>query len=564
MKKLTLSLLAIACFFTGSAQFLNNHKTDADNPYNKLYEWPDNQPEDCPFPESKEITKVVFTGKYANYTHSDTWFPMWAADGNCYSPFTDGTVDGYMSVGHYTNMHKIYENKNHRTGQAVMTGDDPASLEVTGLGSMSTNYDNFYPCASVIADGVWYYGHYDAFNEVGYFAGWRYSTNWNHFAEEQNYPWKNEYWTSAYDVSADPRYFDFGVENEVEPGHIAVNSKTIYNKKTGYGWDKALTGDLVRDHDVKTMKDFSYCDEDRTFTVDVKNGDYRVLIFIGDRGHVSRDLISVSAEGEIKIENISTTAGDPGNEVLPFEFNVTVNDGKLDLLFQDGGGKNPYWMVNALYVRPHNDDNFFNEKGKAKFRVPRAVVFGQDNNLSPDNRIYLVSHGYSKGTGTNNWANGDALYLCRVDEGIGNVIDPTKYEFWTGREWSSSVENAGPILEWPDNIGGATITWNPGLKKYILVTHHNAHTGMGDVAQEHRTIIMEADEITGPYKTIHYMTNWGPGSYFGNIPAKWISEDGKTAWLVIAANCWAEPANPPQCIYSCSMHEFKFVTSDNE
>jgi hypothetical protein len=57
------------------------------------------------------------------------------------------------------------------------------------------------------------------------------------------------------------------------------------------------------------------------------------------------------------------------------------------------------------------------------------------------------------------------------------------------------------------------------------------------------------------------MTNWGPGSYFGNLPAKWISKDGKTAWLVIAANCWAEPANPKQCIYACSMHEIRFLTA---
>jgi len=536
-----------------------------DNPHDKPYEWPDNQPEDCPFAESSEIIKVVFTGRYANYTHADTWFPMWAADGNEYSPFTDGTVDGYMSVGHYTNMHKVYENKNHRTGQASMVGDDPMSLKVTGLGSMSTNYDNFYPCASVIADGVWYFGHYDAFNDTGYFAGWRYSTNWNHFTEEQNYPWTNEYWTCAYDVSKEARYFDFGVDGEVEPGHIAVNSKTIYNAKTGYGWDKPLTADTVRDeHAVKTMKDFSLCDEDRTFKLDVKNGEYRVLVFIGDRGNYSHDKISVLAEGVVKINNANTTAGDPGKEVLPFEFNVTVKDGQLDLLFQDGGGKDPYWMGNALYARPVTDDNFFNEKGKAKFRVPRAVVFGQDNKLSADNKIYLVSHGYSKGTGTNNWANGDALYLCRVDEGIRNVTNPDKYEFWTGSKWASSVEDAAPFLEWPDNIGGATITWNPGLKKYILVVHHNAKTGINDVAEEHRTIFMESDKITGPYKTIHYMTNWGPGSYFGNIPAKWISKDGKTAWLVIAANCWAEPANPKQCVYSCSMHEIKFVTSSND
>ncbi len=91
------------------------------------YEWPDNQPAECPFPQSEEITKIVFTGRYANYTQADTWFPMWAADGNEYSPFTDGMVDGYMSVGHYTNMAPVYYNKNHRTGQARMEGDDPAN-----------------------------------------------------------------------------------------------------------------------------------------------------------------------------------------------------------------------------------------------------------------------------------------------------------------------------------------------------------------------------------------------------------------------------------------------------
>jgi hypothetical protein len=400
---------------------------------------------------------------------------MWAADGNEYSPFTDGILDdGCMSVGHYTNMAPVYDNKNHRTGQARLVGNDPTALTLTGLGSMSTNYDNFYPCASVIAGGVWYYGHYDAFNETGYFAGWRHSTRWNQFAEEQNYPWNNEtlVWKHAYDVSPQSRHFDFGVAGEVEPGHIEVNAQSLYDPVKGHGWNAELTGDAVRNNPVKTIKDLSYCDTDRTFNVDVENGDFRILIFIGDRGAFAHDDIDVSAEGMVKLADIDTAPG----EVKPFEFDVTVTDGQLHLLFEDSGGTDPNWVVNALYVRPHNDDNFFNETGKAKFRVPRAVVFGQDNNLSPDGKIYFVSHGCSSGTGTNNWANGDAVYLCRVDEGIPNVTDPARYEFWTGSTWSSSVKDAGPILEWPDNLGGATITWNPGLNKYILVVHHNDKT----------------------------------------------------------------------------------------
>ena len=64
---------------------------------------------------------------------------------------------------------------------------------------------------------------------------------------------------------------------------------------------------------------------------------------------------------------------------------------------------------------------------------------------------------------------------------------------------------------------------------------------------------------TGAWAEPHDPCEWPD-----NQPAEWISKDGKTAWLVIAANCWAEPANPKQCTYACSMHEFRFVTASEE
>ena len=41
---------------------------------------------------SNNFPGVVFTGRYANYTKGDTWYPSWASDGNLYSPWTDGTI----------------------------------------------------------------------------------------------------------------------------------------------------------------------------------------------------------------------------------------------------------------------------------------------------------------------------------------------------------------------------------------------------------------------------------------------------------------------------------------
>src|ERR1019366_5097166 len=56
--------------------------------------WPSRPPDGAPFPASTELTGIAFTGKHAQNGHADTWYPSWAADGNLYSPWTDGEVNG--------------------------------------------------------------------------------------------------------------------------------------------------------------------------------------------------------------------------------------------------------------------------------------------------------------------------------------------------------------------------------------------------------------------------------------------------------------------------------------
>ena len=121
--------------------------------------WPSRPPEDCPFEPSDVIKGVAFTGRYVNYTNADTWYPSWAADGNYYSPWTDGRVgeNGCFSGG----------GEKARTGQAKIVGDDPMDLEVTSLGTLRASalpYGGRYPCGSLVHDGVWYYGTYGLMN----------------------------------------------------------------------------------------------------------------------------------------------------------------------------------------------------------------------------------------------------------------------------------------------------------------------------------------------------------------------------------------------------------------
>jgi hypothetical protein len=371
-------------------------KTDpANNPIYNYYEWTNEIPGDCPFTRSEVIRGVIFTGRYANYTGADTWYLQSAPDGNMYSPWTDGYIDGFSTNSNI---------RSQATGQAKITGADPVNLKFENLGRMWSGGENYYPCVSLIVDDVFYIGTYNAFNHEGYFNGFRFSSNWDHFTDNTEPGWENPYWTNAIDP----------------------------------------------------------------------------------------------------------------------------------------------------------DGNFFNEKGKAKFRTPHAVNFAR-NNKSEDGMVYLSAHGYSSGKGMNNWDKGDAIYLCRVNAKTASIINPDSYEFFSGYDslgnavWKKGVDNAKPVLDWPNHLGSESITWFPKLKKYILMSCRlsEAEDNLG----YNVTSFWESDEITGPYAIVHYLRDWGPQAYFPNIPAQMINEDGRSAWLTIACNYGVPVMNPHQCRYAASLHE---------
>jgi hypothetical protein len=116
--------------------------------------WPSTPPADCPFPPSEAFAGLGFTGRHAEYTGADTWYPSWASDGNLYSPWTDGTVNGLGSGSGGTNA---------VTGHATILGDDPLHLQVTNQGVFPGSprpYEGRYPCGSLVHNGIWYYGTY--------------------------------------------------------------------------------------------------------------------------------------------------------------------------------------------------------------------------------------------------------------------------------------------------------------------------------------------------------------------------------------------------------------------
>jgi GH43 family beta-xylosidase len=131
--------------------------------------WVSEPPDDCPFEPSPALTGLEFTGRHSDHRVADTWYPSWAADGNLYSPWTDGPLHDDHSVSDAVapdpdsfGGFRIVRGK-ATTGQAVMRGDDPRRLTLENLGKVQADphpYGGRYPCGSLVYRGLWYYGTY--------------------------------------------------------------------------------------------------------------------------------------------------------------------------------------------------------------------------------------------------------------------------------------------------------------------------------------------------------------------------------------------------------------------
>ena len=188
----------------------------------------------------------------------------------------------------------------------------------------------------------------------------------------------------------------------------------------------------------------------------------------------------------------------------------------------------------------------FGESGEngypVKIGAPHFVDFGKNMQYSPDGKAYLVAHGADT-TDTKwrfwnaSWITGDQVYLLRVTPSIKTINDPSQYEFYAGRDekgnavWTKDFKAIKPLLEWNNNMGCVTVTYNAPLKKYLMCV-----TDGGNTVSQMNTYILESDRIDGDWKIISYMKNFGEQAYFVNIPTKFISKDGKVMWLLYSGN----------------------------
>lgn len=248
-----------------------------------------------------------------------------------------------------------------------------------------------------------------------------------------------------------------------------------------------------------------------------------------------------------------------------------------------------------------------------KMGAPHFVDFGQNMEHSPDGKAYLLGMGALKDDpeprpcitrgaegedafvitadcpgveilpgysgdkasvfahSNLSWITADQIYMARVTPSPETINDEDAYEYFAGYDktgkpvWTENFNQIKPLIEWNNNMGCVTATYVPQLKKYLMCITD----GWPTVAKMD-SYILEADELTGPWRMVTYLEDFGEQAYFLNFPSKFISEDGKTLWLCYSANFSPDwngvklEFNPPGGRYGLCLHELRLLGPDDD
>lgn len=169
------------------------------------------------------------------------------------------------------------------------------------------------------------------------------------------------------------------------------------------------------------------------------------------------------------------------------------------------------------------------------------LQFGKNYAKARDNYVYAYFP--AADDGNSYWENGDYMLLGRVDK--NKILNRQAWKFCCGIDkknqptWHTDEEKAVQIFRYPLMTGENHVSYNAGLKRYILGNYsfvnkrgrpYPYHSGGWERSQ---LTLFEAPEPWGPWSLFYRDDDWGTyGDYQPNFPTKWMSKDGKILWIV--------------------------------
>jgi hypothetical protein len=167
------------------------------------------------------------------------------------------------------------------------------------------------------------------------------------------------------------------------------------------------------------------------------------------------------------------------------------------------------------------------------FYCPTFLQFGKGYNGARDSWVYM----YAAQNNNDTWGiqKPGTIMLMRAPQ--TRLMERSAYQFFTGRnangqpQWSANITDRKPVFADPNGVHLVSVSYNPGLRRYLLATAHTAK-------EEGNLGIFDAPTPWGPWTTVSYEKQWGAGhniattTFFWNFANKWLSADGKNFVLV--------------------------------
>ncbi len=204
----------------------------------------------------------------------------------------------------------------------------------------------------------------------------------------------------------------------------------------------------------------------------------------------------------------------------------------------------------VLYLWVRNADNsqlaWSTDHGKSwtwsdwkfttSFGCPTFLNFGRNYAGARDNYVYV----YSLDSQTA-YDPADRMVLARVPK--DQIRQQTAYEFFAeldddgNPKWTPEIESRGAVFRHPGRCYRSGVTFNAGLGRYLWCQVHPESNDSRGPRYEGGFAIYEAPEPWGPWSTVYFSAAWdiGPGETC-SFPTKWISDDGKTLYLVFSGD----------------------------
>lgn len=170
---------------------------------------------------------------------------------------------------------------------------------------------------------------------------------------------------------------------------------------------------------------------------------------------------------------------------------------------------------------------------------PHFVQFGKDYEGARDEYVY-ASFPAGK-DGKSYWCNGDMLLMGRVHR--TKLLSRSDWEFLAGFDangspkWDKDDAKATPHFEYFHMTGEDHISFNPGLKRYLLANFsfldkdtlqpRPYHQNWPESVYPSQLTLFEAPEPWGPWSLFHKDDDFGTyGVYQPSFPTKWMDKTG--------------------------------------